>query len=229
VYIVDIRNHGQSFHDDDMKYESLVEDFRTLVNHHKIEKPSFIGHSLGGRIGMKWALDYPSELEKLVVLDILPFKSKKFVPNRLDFYKEAFNLLNQTRLSSITEGIQVLQANIPEEAVREHIARNLIFDSRTHSFRWVSNIEAILANMNYLTETDITGTKQNATDTPTLLIAGKKSEYVAEEDIPEMQKSFKNLQVHWLNTGHWVQAEDPRGFLDVVNDFLKKELIIRML
>lgn len=49
VINVDLRNHGSSFHADEMNYASMAQDIVSLLNHLKIEKAHIIGHSMGGK------------------------------------------------------------------------------------------------------------------------------------------------------------------------------------
>ncbi len=72
VYTVDLRNHGESFHDPDMNYTVMAEDLNQLLQQLDIESCRIIGHSMGGKVAMFAALKYPDLFSKLVVADIAP-------------------------------------------------------------------------------------------------------------------------------------------------------------
>lgn len=60
VIAVDSRNHGDSPHVDTHTYQHLAEDLRSLLTTLKLKKASFLGHSMGGRAVMMFALKYVS-------------------------------------------------------------------------------------------------------------------------------------------------------------------------
>ena len=72
VHLIDQRNHGRSFHEDEFNYEVLVEDLRSYIEHYLLEKVYIIGHSMGGKTAMLFSVTYPKLLEKLIVVDISP-------------------------------------------------------------------------------------------------------------------------------------------------------------
>ncbi len=72
VYLPDIRNHGQSPHSSEHNYDLMVEDLVEFIKEHDIEKPILIGHSMGGKIAMNFAIDYPNMIEKIIIVDIAP-------------------------------------------------------------------------------------------------------------------------------------------------------------
>ena len=72
VHLIDQRNHGRSFHSDAFDYELLVEDLLQYVHEHQLEKVNLLGHSMGGKTVMQFAVNYPERVRKLIVADISP-------------------------------------------------------------------------------------------------------------------------------------------------------------
>jgi pimeloyl-ACP methyl ester carboxylesterase len=58
-------------------------------------------------------------------------------------------------------------------------------------------------------------------DGPTLFIKGKHADYINEENLPLCRKFFPNMRLETLDAGHWVQADRPVEFVDVVERFVK--------
>jgi esterase len=52
------------------------------------------------------------------------------------------------------------------------------------------------------------------------LLEGGKSNYVNDEDRAVINSLFPNSTLITMDTGHWVQAEKPQEFVDVVKNFL---------
>ena len=69
---IDVRNHGASFHESNMEYPQLAQDVVDTLNSLSINKTMILGHSMGGKIAMQLALDFPELVEKLILADIAP-------------------------------------------------------------------------------------------------------------------------------------------------------------
>ena len=84
VHLVDLRNHGRSPHADDFNYDVMCDDLLEYMQDNNIQKPILLGHSLGGKVAMKFAFTYPEKIEKIIVGDISPRKyNTDFVLNLL--------------------------------------------------------------------------------------------------------------------------------------------------
>ncbi|MGL6474680.1 alpha/beta fold hydrolase [Aeromonas hydrophila] len=72
VISVDLRNHGASFHSDEMSYPAQAADLLALLDRLELEQVAIVGHSMGGKVGMQLAKLAPTRVAKLVVADIAP-------------------------------------------------------------------------------------------------------------------------------------------------------------
>ncbi len=73
VLVPDLRGYGRSDlpeggHDKRTKAEDLHQLIRTLG----FDAATVIGHDRGARVAHRWALDHPDDVERLVVMDIIP-------------------------------------------------------------------------------------------------------------------------------------------------------------
>jgi len=72
VHLLDQRNHGRSFHSDDFNYEVMVEDLKHYCDSHNLTDVILLGHSMGGKVAMLFAVEYPELVSKLIIADISP-------------------------------------------------------------------------------------------------------------------------------------------------------------
>lgn len=72
VHLLDLRNHGRSFHSDEFDYDIMVQDVLDYCENHNLEKIALLGHSMGGKVAMLFATTYSEKVEKLIVADIGP-------------------------------------------------------------------------------------------------------------------------------------------------------------
>ena len=59
VHLLDQRNHGRSFHSDAFNYEVMVEDLKHYCDEHQLKDIILLGHSMGGKTAMLFAVEYP--------------------------------------------------------------------------------------------------------------------------------------------------------------------------
>lgn len=213
VFTVDQRNHGQSPHDDGFSYPLMVEDLREFIDTHRLENPIVIGHSMGGKVAMNFALAHPEKLEKLIVVDIAP------KPYNLEHYV-IINGLRSVPIQSITsrnEADAALTEYVPEADVRQFLLKNLQRKAEG-GFTWKINLPVIDKNLSNIgLDLQFDGKFEK----PTLFIKGGKSKYVKDEDITRIKEVFPRAELKILDTGHWVQAEKPQEFVDMVMEWLK--------
>ena len=67
VHLIDLRNHGRSPHSTDFNYDVMCDDVFEYMQDNAIVNPIILGHSLGGKVAMKFAFTYPDKTEKLIV------------------------------------------------------------------------------------------------------------------------------------------------------------------
>jgi esterase len=214
VFSLDLRNHGQSPHDDAFDYPVMVADLLEFINENKLENPIVIGHSMGGKVAMNFAIAHPDKLEKLIVVDISP------KPYDLEHYViiDGLKAIPIQSITSRNEADEALAAYVPEPDVRQFLLKNLQRKPEG-GFAWKLNLPVIDKHLrNIGLDLQFKGTF----DKPTLFIRGSRSRYVPESDMARIKQIFPKAELKSLDTGHWVQAEKPQEFVQTVEDWLKK-------
>jgi esterase len=212
VYLPDQRNHGQSPHSDDFNYKLLTADLLEFLNEHELKNVSIIGHSMGGKAAMNFAILYPDLVEKLIVVDIVP----KFYVMRYDSILQGMKALPLETLKSRTDAENILIPYVPDVSERRFIMKNLQRKA-DGGFEWKVNLKSLDEHMSDLgTALEYEGVFTK----PSLFVKGGKSSYYKEGDEDIILKYFPQAQFKTLDTGHWVQAEKPQEFADTVLDFL---------
>jgi len=211
VYIVDLRNHGKSPHHKQMDYPTLAKDILTFVETHQLQQVNLIGHSMGGKVAMQFAIDFPQFLKQLIVVDIT---SKSYKGNHTEIF-EAFNSLSLPNIESRKQADEALQDILPEFGVRQFILKNLARNTEGEYF-WRPAVEYI--HQNYA---PILSAIEGIYGGSTLFIKGANSNYIKDNDLVDIQKQFPKAQMKTIeNAGHWVHAEQPTVFFETVKHFL---------
>ena len=215
VYTVDQRNHGQSPHSDVFDYPSFVSDLAEFVQDHSITDPIVIGHSMGGKTAMNFALTHPEKIDRLIVVDISP---KAY---NLEHYAIAKGLLAIpiNNVKSRNEADEILAQHVQEPDVRQFLLKNLQ-RKQDGGFTWKINLKIISEK---LENVGVDLHAKGPFEKPTLFIRGVKSKYVQDSDWDRILQIFPKAKLETMNTGHWVQAEKPQEFADVVTRWLNSE------
>ena len=214
LHCLDLRNHGNSFHSADATIQAMSEDLLRYTDHYNIPKFSLCGHSLGGKVAMRFACDHPSRVGKLIIADIAPrdYPSGQHIPT-LDALLE----MNLQTLQSRKHADELLAVSISNWAFRQFLLTNLVEDGS--AFHWKTNIRALRDSIDFLSSNPLAGEDQYKG--PTLFIRGGKSGYLRSEHQPEIIEYFPAAKFEVLvNAGHDLHVEDRAGFLTAAREFL---------
>jgi esterase len=213
VYLVDLRNHGRSPHIANMSYPEMAEDLFEFAEEQKLSRFSLLGHSMGGKTAMQFALQHSERVRRLVVVDIAP---RQYAPRHLEILT-ALTSLELNSFQTRTEIEEALAPRIPELAVRRFLLKNLKRDPGG-KFRWQMNLAALSKDYARLNQ-DL-----NLAETfeqPALFLLGGQSDYVGDADWPLIHRFFPRAEIQSIpEAGHWVHAEAQTHFIRIVREFL---------
>ena len=213
VHLIDLRNHGRSPHSADFNYEVMCEDVLQYMEDNNIQKPILLGHSLGGKVAMKFAFTYPKKIEKLIVADISPREYNS------DFYKNLLATLYKLPLEDFDKRKEidnVLSSTYEDKGMRLFLLKNL-YRKENKEYAWRFNIEALLEKVNDIEEADFV---KGICKIPTHFIRGGNSNYITAEDELIINNHFSDFSIATIDeAGHWLHAEYPERFYNEVMGF----------
>ena len=215
IWTFDQRNHGDSPHASRMDYPLMAGDVRNFADSHELSKFGLLGHSMGGKTAMQLALDVPTQIRFLIVVDIAPVHY-----THQGHHRQLISVMKQTKLNGIkrmNEAEAMLKDRIPDPVLRKFLMLNL--KPEKNGMKWRLGLEGIDASLNRLLEapTDLGKIYEG----PTLFIGGEKSNYLHPSHHPEVRRFFPNSRIVMLKkAGHWIHAEQPEAFRKTVKSFL---------
>ncbi|TDB61187.1 alpha/beta fold hydrolase [Arundinibacter roseus] len=213
VYTLDQRNHGRSPHDDRFDYESMAADLYEFIQDHQLQKPALVGHSMGGKTVMQYAMEYPGTFSKIVVVDI----GVKWYPPHHESILNGLNALPVHEIESRQQADELFSAYEPIPAVRLFLLKNL-YRTETDGFAWRLNLPVITAQIENV---GAAIEPRRTVEEPALFVKGATSGYIKDQDWDEIQQSFPAAQLVTIpKAGHWVHAEQPKAFVQEVLAFL---------
>lgn len=215
VFLVDQRNHGKSPHSDEFSYPLLAEDLKEFIATQQLKNPFVLGHSMGGKTAMQLALNNPELLGGIIVADMAP---KVYEPHH-DRILEGLNALNLDVATSRRDAEKMLEPYIPEWGVRQFLLKNLYWKDKEHlALRF--NLPVLEQKMPDIVANIDGGA--NHFSNPSLFIRGTKSAYVLDTDKPLIRELFPNAEFADMDCGHWLHAEKPDQFYEIVMEFMAR-------
>ncbi len=213
VVLVDLPNHGKSYHTDSFSYDQMATAVLELCDHLKFDSINLLGHSMGGKTAINFAVNYPDRIKKLIVVDIAP----KAYPPHHDEILEGLHSLNPNELSSRKEADEKLALKIENVGVRLFLLKNLKRNDQG-GYEWKMNLPLLTESVS-----SVIGTNKIPfpISTPTLFVRGGQSNYILDSDFDFIFENFPNAAIETIeNAGHWVHAEQPEQLDQLVTSFL---------
>lgn len=212
VYSLDLPNHGQSPRREAMGYPDMAEDVAQFIEGQKLAPCHVMGHSMGGKIAMQLALDFPDLVDKLVVADIAPVQ----YPPHHDHILAGLDAVADAAPQSRKAADAVLAEYVDEAGVRAFLLKSWQRGDNGE-WAWLIDRAAVRANYAKLGRPNV----GDHYDGEVLFIAGGDSDYVRPEHREATAKLFPNGQPKVIEgTGHWLHAEKPALFNKLVLRFL---------
>ncbi len=213
VYLVDLRNHGDSFHSDEMNLKLMAEDIHQYLIAHNISSCFIMGHSLGGKVTLEFLNQFADLVKKAIVVDILP---KKYPPHHQNIIKGLKTIDFKVDKSRKTID-EKLSEYIPEIEIRQFLMKN-IERTNENSYQFKINLDAIEKNYISLLEQN---SENKIITVPILFIKGENSDYIEVHEMMAVKNNYpeSNLEVI-ADAGHWVHAQNAEDFYRVTEKYL---------
>ena len=214
VHLLDLRNHGRSFHSEAFNYDVMVQDVQDYCEINNLDHINLLGHSMGGKVAMLFAAKFPEKVAKLIIADIGP----KYYPPHHQTILQGLNAVNFSKKPSRNQVEEILSTFIPDFGTRQFLMKNLYWKSPEElAFRF--NLEVVTKKVSQIGA----ALPENLIfNKPTLFIRGGNSNYILDDDFPLIITHFPNVSIKTIpGVGHWLHAEKPKEFLELTLEFLK--------
>ena len=197
-----------------MNYPLMAEDVNKFMASRGLETAMVIGHSMGGKTAMQFALQFPERVERLIVADMAP---RAYAPahEKIIAAQLALDLKSFATRQEIEDA---LAPEIPELVLRRFLLKNLGRNAAGEFF-WKINLRGLAENYPSLREPV---SHPGPFTRPTLFIRGGKSNYLNPEDESLIRELFPQAKIQTIaGAGHWIHADAPDEFLRLAWEFLR--------
>jgi 4,5:9,10-diseco-3-hydroxy-5,9,17-trioxoandrosta-1(10),2-diene-4-oate hydrolase len=213
VIVPDLIGYGYSDKPADVQYhlDLFVECIKQLLDQLDVNSCSLIGNSLGGAIAIKFTLDNPSQVEKLVLM----------APGGIEEQADYFHM----------PGMQVMKevftsGPMAPERLEDFIRRGLVYDESVVDEQLINERWGIFQQQNSQVITSMVvpnmATRLPEISCPILAFWGVNEKMMPETGIQTLAKNCSNIRLTLVSQcGHWVMVEHRDMFNRSTNDFLR--------
>ena len=216
IVAVTARGRGKSDYDPKGSYETAdyVQDFHELTTALGMEKLTYVGQSMGGRIGMTYAPTYPDQVERMILVDIGgestgapsgdPMKSRPEVfnsPEEIEEWLRQFDRFSRLGREAMEIVVHTGFQQLVNEQWVSSLASPLVYDSRPTP----PPVYDMLARVRC----------------PTMLIHCLRSDLMGPEIAARTSDAIPDCKLVQLDSGHLPHLERPDAFIEVVKQFLE--------
>ncbi|XP_068963241.1 sn-1-specific diacylglycerol lipase ABHD11-like [Petaurus breviceps papuanus] len=218
VLTVDARNHGDSPHCPDCSYEAMSSDLQVLLSKLGLTPCVLIGHSMGGKIAMTFALQKPELVERLVSVDVSPLVATdvprifKIIPVMNSIY-----LVGNPPDSQAFEVVdEYLKLFVKDSGIRQYLFNSFVKISG--QFVWKINAENLWKQQNQLLDSI---PMQGVYHGPTLFLTSLNSSFVPPSHHPKIKLLFPKAQFQTIHDmSHILHIKKPQEFMSSILSFL---------
>ena len=201
VLLVDLRDHGRSPHTEGTSYPIMAADVHALVDRSGLSDIILVGHSMGGKVAMVFAQQWPALLKHLVVVDISPKEHENNHGHIIEALLTAELSTGRTRKEVETQ----IAERVKEPGVVQFLMKNLYWETE-EQLAWRVNAPLLARDLPAI----LAAIGPETVRVPTLFIRGGASDYIQREDIPAILEQFPKARVETIPyAGHWVHAKAP--------------------
>lgn len=221
VLVYDVRGHGQTeTPETEIGMDLLADDLRALLDALEIEKACILGYSMGGRIGLSFALKYQDRTAGLIFAnsgvtgpDIQP--SPEELQAMMARRQEMMDMLETGNIEAIASG---MAERSMAPGFRE---RNPEVFKRYEQVKLKNSPRAYKTIMEGMTRAMMDPPDLGQLKCPALIIAGEHDGFMAMDVARSMEKRIADATLAVFPTGHAAAIEAPEEFNGAVLDFLK--------
>jgi len=224
IFMPDLRNHGHSPHTSTHTFQDMADDLFLFFQVHQINKATILGHSMGGKLAMMFAAEYPELITGLIVADIAP---KNYNSGNKPFktvlqHEMILGLMEELNLVAVTSRKEIdyfLSEKLKNSTLRQFLIKNIHRDKEGY-FEWKINVPVLKHALDSITSevnSDWFADRQPILNYPVTFIRGLNSDYISDQDFIAIKEIYPEARLIDIpDAGHWLHAEQPEKFVETV-------------
>ncbi|MGZ3694831.1 MAG: alpha/beta fold hydrolase [Bdellovibrionota bacterium] len=216
VLVFDQRGHGKSAKPNSgYSPTDYAQDLKALLEHLHLSECHIVGHSMGGRVALRFASLFPEHCRTLTMED----SGAEARPDRLQWIT---NLLGgiPTPFASREQAKAFFEQNFRDDPLTGSFLHANLETNAEGQLNWRFHAPGMIETVQTGRVTD-SMREFTALTIPTLLFRGARSKEFTADEAERMQKSRANMELVTIpDAGHYVHAEQPLPFSQALESFI---------
>lgn len=209
TYVLDVRGRGLSSAEEGLDYglDAQAQDVIELAKALNLKSYAIVGHSMGGRIGLRAAAQQPEGLTRLVMVDPpVSGPDRRAYPANLAWYVDSMALARQ---GCNAEQMKAFCPTWTEEQL-----------ALRAEWLHTCNEQAIIQSFEDFQNDDV-HVNMPEVKIPTMLMRAERGDVVRDEDVTEIQGLLTSVETSFVkDAGHMIPWDNEEGFYQAFGDFL---------
>ncbi|MGU7770787.1 alpha/beta fold hydrolase [Burkholderia sp. MR1-5-21] len=189
---------------------------KALLDALDIERVHIVGNSMGGHSAVAFALLYPQQVGKLVLMGGGTGGPSQFVPMPTEGIKLLQKVYREPTLDNLKQMLNIFvydTSSLTDELMQARLANILAHRDHLENF-----VKSLAANPKQFTDY---GPRLGEIAAPTLVIWGRDDRFVPLDIGLRLVWGMQNAELHvFSRCGHWAQWEHAEKFNRMVLEFL---------
>ncbi len=231
VVVPDHVGCGRSDKPSDDRYsyrlERRIDDFSRLMDHLQLDTINLVVHDWGGMIGLGWAVNYPSRIKRLVILNTAAFplpKAKPF-PWQLWLVRNTplgpFLVRGLNAFARGASRVACTRRHMPREVRDAYCAPYDSWSSRIATLRFVEDIPLAPLDPGYDLVSSTADRLEVFRDRPVLICWGDRDFVFDHHFLKVWRGLYPHAQVHrFEDSGHYVLEDAGDEIIPLIGSFL---------
>lgn len=215
VYVLNMRNHGSSPRHPEMDYPTMAADILAFMDDRGLQRATLLGHSMGGKAAMWFALVHPERIDQLLIADIAPVNYQ----HRFDRTIRALLDLPLDRINNRKQAEAILADAVPDLSYRRFLLQNLALSDG--KYFWKVDLEIFQQSAPAIVAfPDVQGVAPYRGDV--LFMTGSDSKFIVPDHVDAVNALFPKAQLETIpDAGHWLHVDAPAVFTTLVEDYVQ--------
>lgn len=222
ILTLDQRGHGRSFHPPSgYTPNDYAQDLKLILDELGWSEIALVGHSMGGRNALEFALHFSQRVKALVIEDIGPEASSEAmrrIQEMIDLVPVPFASREAARDFFANEYPNLISWTPRAQTVARFFHSN-IAEMPNGEFDWRFSKPGIKATM-------VAGRNEDRWDAlrnlkmPVLIMRGEQSTDLPRAIFERMKVTLPQAQaVEIADAGHWIHSDQPEAFIQALRSF----------
>ena len=228
VWMPDARNHGHSAFKNTHTYRDLSEDVLDFIRDNSIDRPVLLGHSMGGKTALHFAVNHSDKISGLIIVDIAPVNYSLLadysqgIIDHLNIMEALYRLELNSSLSR-PDIDACLKPAIPDPLLRGFLLKNLCRTKNNNGWEWKINLKILRSFLpEILNGMDNFIPENIPASLPVLFLKGGKSGYIGSREVDYISRNMPYIKIKTCpDAGHWIHADDPEWVVEAITNYEK--------